>query len=365
MAPLGSSEHIDAALAGALARGQAPGFGAAVVADGKLQCARAAGVTDAGTGVPLDADAAFLWFSMTKIVTATAAMRLVDRGLLALDDDVESLVPGVLPARTDGAVGVRHLLQHSAGIPNPPPIRWVRPASHAPPDPDAFLRKRFARVKKLRFEPGTRSAYTNLGYLLLGSVIAAASKKPFTDYVHDELLEPLRMHATSFAFSQGSVTAIGHQRLLRGFGPFLTMALPRGIVGSRAGRWMRFQPFLVNGAAYGGLAGPVTEAARIVQLHTNGGEVDGVRILSESAVREMQQITSTGRPFDHGLGWFRKPEDRDREPAFVEHYGGGGGYHNLMRLYPGEGLGIVIMGNSTSYDVDALMDAIAKPWLGR
>ena len=93
------------------------------------------------------------------------------------------------------------------------------------------------------------------------------------------------------------------------------------------------------------------------------GQIDGTRILSEDAARAMQTISLAGRPFDHGLGWFRPPKDRDRRPAFVEHYGGGGGYHNLMRLYPDQGVGVVVMGNSTSYDVDATTDALAAPWL--
>jgi CubicO group peptidase (beta-lactamase class C family) len=202
-----------------------------------------------------------------------------------------------------------------------------------------------------------------LGYLLLGAVVATAAQRPFTDYVHDEILEPLGMRTTSFAIPPDATLAIGHQRLPRGLRPLLRMALPSGIVGSRAGTWVTFQPFLVNGAAYGGLVGPVTDAARVLLMHANGGQLDGVRILSDDAAREMQTIAVMGRPFDHGLGWFRRPSDRDRRPAFVEHYGSGGGYHNLMRLYPEPGVGVVVMGNSTSYDVDALMDTIALPWV--
>jgi CubicO group peptidase (beta-lactamase class C family) len=360
---IAASDPIDRALTDAIARGGVPGVAAAVVADGRVQEALAAGVADAGTGDRVTSGTAFLWFSMTKIVTATAAMRLVDHGRLALDDDVERLVPGILPSRRSAAVRVRHLLQHSTGLPNPPPIRWVRPANHPAPDPDAFLRQRFAHVRKLRFEPGTRAAYTNLGYLLLGAVIAAASGRPFTDYVHDEILAPLAMHATSFAMpSDAGAAATGHQRLPRGFGPLLAMAFPSGIVGSRSERWMRFQPFLVEGAAYGGLVGPVTDAARLVLMHANRGYLDGARVLSESSVREMQTISIAGRPFDYGLGWSRRHADRDHQPPFVEHYGGGG-YYNLMRLYPDNNVGVVVMGNSTSYDIDTLTNAITRPWL--
>ena len=349
----------------AVAGRRVPGIAAAVVADGAVQHAGAAGVGDVVSNTAMTAATALLWFSMTKIVTATAAMRLVDEGRLSLDAAVEELVPGVLPRSGAPAVRVRHLLQHSAGIPNPAPIRWVRPAGAPAPDPDAFLRQRFAHVRKLRFEPGTRAAYTNLGYLLLGAVIAAAANRPFTDYVDERVLTPLRMDGTGFAMPAPDrmPTATGHQRAIPGTGSLFSAVLPHGIVGTRVGRWLTFRPFLVNGAPYGGLVGPVTDAARVVLMHANGGELDGVRILSPDAVRAMHTIALAGRPFDHGLGWFRKPEDRDRQPSFVEHYGGGGGYHNLMRLYPDQRVGVVVMGNSTSYDVDTVVDALAKPWL--
>ena len=347
-----------------MASHRVPGIAAAVVADGTIRDVDAVGLADARVHVAMTPETALLWFSMTKIVTATAAMRLVDEGRLSLTDTVDDLVPGVLPTRGERVL-VRHLLQHSAGIPNPPPIRWVRPAASPAPDPAVFLRERFARVRKLRFAPGSTAAYTNLGYLLLGEVIAAASGRPFTDYVTEQVLAPLQMHATSFGLPEGggASCATGHQRLRLGLGPVVKAVLPKGITGPRVGRWLTFQPFLVNGAAYGGLVGPVTDAARLVLAHADGGVLDGVRVISESATSAMQEISLEGRPFDHGLGWFRPPADRDRRPRFVEHYGGGGGYHNLMRLYPDRGVGVVVMGNSTSYDVDAVADAIVETWL--
>jgi CubicO group peptidase (beta-lactamase class C family) len=349
----------------AVATGRVPGLAAAVVAGGAVQEVDTSGLADVTTRAEVQPTTAFLWFSMTKIATATAAMRLVDGGRLSLDDDVAALVPGILPESAGARVRVRHLLEHSAGIPNPPPIRWVRPAAAPAPEPRQFLRRRFARVKRLRFEPGTRAAYTNLGYLLLGEVVATAAGRPFTEYVRDEVLAPLGMHATSFVLpSAGDAgAATGHQRLPRGLGPLLAVALPRGIVGGREGPWVTFRPFLVDGAPYGGLVGPVSDAARLVLAHANGGTLDGARVLSDDAVRAMQTIAVTGKPFDHGLGWFRPPKDRERAPSFVEHYGGGGGYHNLVRLYPDRKVGVVVMGNSTSYDVDVVVDALAALWL--
>jgi CubicO group peptidase (beta-lactamase class C family) len=73
----------------------------------------------------------------------------------------------------------------------------------------------------------------------------------------------------------------------------------------------------------------------------------------------MRTITTRGEPFDLGLGWFRRPADRGARPAFVEHWGTGGGFWNAMRLYPDLGLGIVVMANTTrAYDHSALMAAL-------
>jgi CubicO group peptidase (beta-lactamase class C family) len=134
--------------------------------------------------------------------------------------------------------------------------------------------------------------------------------------------------------------------------------LPRGIVGPRYGRYVTFNPFYVNGAAYGGLVGGVEEAARLVLVHLNGGRVDGTRLLSPESVAMMQRITPRAGKRDFGLGWFRSREAARQRPAFVEHLGGGAGFWNVMRLYPEESLGVVMMGNTTSYDHELILDAI-------
>ena len=71
------------------------------------------------------------WFSITKIVTATAAMRLAERGVLDLDTPVSGHVPALRQVRPAGwarRITARHLLTYSAGLANPIPVRWVHPA---------------------------------------------------------------------------------------------------------------------------------------------------------------------------------------------------------------------------------------------
>src|SRR5581483_6450434 len=126
---------------------------------------------------------------------------------------------------------------------------------------------------RLGFTPGLRAAYTNLGYLVLGEVIAAVSGVPYPEYVRDHVLRPLGMGATDFSFptAQGRNAATQYQRCPRLVTPVLKVVLPPGIVDAWRDSYVRYHPFLVNGAAYGGLVGSVMEAAQLATLHLAGG----------------------------------------------------------------------------------------------
>ena len=99
---------------------------------------------------------------------------------------------------------------------------------------------------------------------------------------------------------------------------------------------------------------PVDELARFLQLHLRDGELDGTRILSPQSAAAMRQITMLGRRYDLGLGWFRPASQRNADPPFVQHLGGGAGFFNLIRIYPTRGVGVAVMGNVTKYPIDAV-----------
>lgn len=95
-------------------------------------------------------------------------------------------------------------------------------------------------------------------------------------------------------------------------------------------------------------------------LHLDGGEPAGARLLSATSMEEMRRITPGRGKRDFGLGWSRPRKDTSHQPAFVEHLGGGAGFWNVMRLYSGESLGVVVMGNATRYDHEGVCDAFVR-----
>jgi len=360
-----SIEALEAFLLRLTETGGVPGLSVSVVKGDRVVWERGFGFADLATASPATPATSYLWFSMTKIVTATAALKLAEDGNLDLDAPADEYFRGLKVVSQPTPVTVRHLLSHSSGLANPLPIRWVRPADAPAPDRGAFMSRLLAKHRRLRSAPGERAGYSNLGYLALGEVVSEAAGTGYEEHVRDEILLPLGMERTGFAYPEraGGGAATGYQPLPKPLAPLLRAALPRGVVGQRQGRYVSFNPFYVQGPAYGGLVGGVEEAARFVAIHLNGGQAKGARVLSPGSVAEMQRIVARGGKRDFGLGWFRPREAAERRPAFVEHLGGGAGFWNVMRIYPEESLGVVVMGNTTGYDHGSICDAVVGvPW---
>jgi CubicO group peptidase (beta-lactamase class C family) len=285
-------------------------------------------------------------------------LQLADRGQLDLDSPVAGLAPGFPRRGRGGRVTVRHLLSHSAGLANPIPVGWVRPADAPAEDLHALTARLLARHSRLRAEPGARASYSNLGYLVLGELIEAAAGVSYTEYVRAHILDPLGMSSTDFIYrdEMASRAATGYHPRLAISTPVLRLLTPAGIFDHPVGRFWALSRFCVQGAPYGGLIGPVSDAARFLAVHVDPGAHPAV--LSAGAVAAMQRTTAVGRKLNVGLGWFRRRGDPQTGPRYWEHLGGGAGFFNTMRVYPELNLGLVAMGNATSWDHLTLVDAV-------
>ncbi|GAA0966212.1 serine hydrolase domain-containing protein [Acrocarpospora macrocephala] len=362
--PLATDDGIDvtsirAAVTHVMRTSKIPGLSLAVTRHDRLLYAEGFGLADLAADRPATPDTSYLWFSLSKIVTATAVMRLADEGRLDLDAPVREYIaayPAITPQPR-----VRQLLNHTAGLANPLPIRWVRPAT-TDDEPDAFLARVLRKYGKPRHPVGGSARYSNLGYLLAAEVVAAVTGRPFERYVTQAVLAPAGMSATGYQYAPEADMASGYVRGPRLLTTALSALLPPGIAGERYGRYLSLRPFLVTGAGYGGLVGNVVDAARLAALHLgDGAAINGQRLLSTQSAQAMRRIHARGEPFDHGIGWFRRPDHRGSRPEFVEHYGTGAGFWNGIRLYPDLDFAITVMTNTThAYDIHTLFTDIMR-----
>jgi CubicO group peptidase (beta-lactamase class C family) len=342
-----------------------PSLAVTAVRVGDTVIARGYGWSDLEQGTNASAETIYLYCSMTKLFTATALMQLRERGLVDLDREVRAYLPDFALHHPSGReVTVRHLLSHSSGIANPIPVSWVHLASEPAVNLDDFTRRLLAKYHRLTFEPGSRYAYSNLGYLVLGQVIERISGQRYTDYIQQHILEVLDMHRTSFSYDhlQDQDVATGYVRSWSMMGILGRFLVDRRIFGATRNGYTAFHRFLIDGVPYGGLLGPVAEVGNFLKAYLSGGIFEGRCLLETSSIAEMfipqrnnrgEEFSTSGREMSHrmGLGWHLAGSDEMRS---CYHLGGGAGYRSEVRIYPHLGYGICVMGNETSYDTGAV-----------
>lgn len=154
----------------------------------------ALGWQNAVTESPLRRDHVFHMASVTKLFVGTSILKLKEKGLLILDEKVNEYLPQFRMAdQRYRQITLRHLLTHTSGMPDVKDYHWESPET----DLDALMRYVLSpevTESQLLWEPGqSRFAYSNMGYEVLGAVIAAVSGKTFEDYVEENIFIPLRM----------------------------------------------------------------------------------------------------------------------------------------------------------------------------
>jgi CubicO group peptidase (beta-lactamase class C family) len=231
-----------------------PGLSIAVATPDKVLYAGAVGYADLAERRRAQPEDQFLWFSMTKIATATAAMTLHEKGILDVDAPIGTYLPEYRPHERHGHPTMRQLLTHTAGLANPLPVRWVRP-EHQLPDPTwlSGIVQKHGRPSKA---VGSRAAYSNIGYLLAGEVMQAASGYLVQECVQDLVLNPLGMTATGYEYDRAAPRAVGYVRMPQGLRPALRRILPDGVVGGRVGKYTSLKRFWSTGPRMGALSAP-------------------------------------------------------------------------------------------------------------
>jgi CubicO group peptidase (beta-lactamase class C family) len=281
--------------------GDVPGAAVLIVRNGAVVAESASGKCDTESGRPFETDTICWIASLTKPVTAAAAMTLVEKGRLGLDDPVERYLPEFHTQTTAGGrhypVTIRQLMSHTSGIQPSVPLR-PRDFFEQP-----WYRRTLAEVAAaiaetdLVFEPGDRAQYSNAAPYVLGRIIELQAGQPFGDYVRATILEPLGMSDTGFAIPKEKIDRAA------------TVLRRRDGV---TDVFCRFDPAwdVTMTMPDGGLFSTTRDIARFAQSFLDGRN----RVLSDESIKQMLTRQSDG----YGLGWIL-----DKEGQF-SHWGSSG-----------------------------------------
>ena len=339
------------ALDAVVEQGRAPGLQYVAVDRSAALLDYAGGFADLASSREMTSAATLMAYSMSKTVTAAAVLQLIESGAVGLDTPVADYLDW---QPYGSAITVRQLISHTSGAPNPLPLRWVHPAAeHATFDEHAALVAVLRAHPRLAFAPGAKYKYSNIGYWLLGGIVERAAGRPFTTQVVESVFRPLGIPAAELAYTvmDRSAHASGYLEKYSFINALKSWLIDRALIGEYSGSWLRIRDHYPNGPAFGGLVGSARGFGRFLQDQLR----DRSQALGDTAraLLEAQQETSAGRPVPMTLGW----HVRRVAPRVLFKEGGGGGFHCLMRLYPDNGIGTVIMTNATGGDVHALLDS--------
>lgn len=346
------TESIDIILGKLIDKNQTPSVVYVVFNTDSIIYQNSLGFTNIKKGKETSEKSRYNVFSITKTFTALAVLQLEDHGKLDINDPVIEYLPD-FPYAHD--ITIRNLLTHTAGIPNPVPLSWIHSAEeHRSFDTDAYFSKIFDRYNKTKSLPNEKFAYSNLGYVILGQLVARVSGLDYKDYIRTHILDLLDIEPGDLDFEIGDPDryATGYHKKLSFSYALLGLFMDKSeFMGRSEGKWVPFNINYVNGPSYGGLIS-TPEA-----LTKYGQELlkPGCRIISDEYkdILLSENHTNDGKPTGMCLSWFKGSLNGKQ---YYAHAGGGGGYYCEIRIYPEYGIGSVIMFNRTGMKDERFLD---------
>jgi CubicO group peptidase (beta-lactamase class C family) len=370
-------DSVGAVIDEAVSSGRIVGAVILVSRNGRLVYRGAAGFADREASESMRVDSIFRFASLTKPIVSVAAVALLDRKLLDLEDPVVKFIPSFRPKLPDGReplITIRHLLTHTAGLtyklfePGEGPYHRNN-VSDGMDQPGLSVEENLARITSagLLYEPGTAWGYS-IATDVLGEVLARAADTPLAALLRDLVTGPAAMRDTGF-------TVVEPQRLVRQYADGSSAPVRMSahqLVPFQAGALSFAPDRLFNPKSYpsggGGLVGTAGDFLSFLETMRNGGApiltAQGMALLTNNAIGKMS-LFLPGWKF--GVGWALLDDpSQTGTPQSRGSWTWGGVYGNLWFVDPSEGLSVVILTNtSVAGMVGALPDAVRDAIYGR
>jgi len=314
---------LDGYLPYALHTGDIAGAVVAVVKDGQILTERGYGYSDVEKRAPVDPKLTlFRPGSVSKLLTWTAVMQLVEQGKIDLDGDVNRYLDFQIPARAGKPITMRNLMQHTAGFEEQ--AKGIMSDDPKAPGFEALLKQ---WVPERVFAPGTTPAYSNYGASLAGYIVQRLSGESFDEYIEKHIFAPLDMQHSTF-----------RQPLPTELAPLMSKGY---VLGSDKPHDFEF----VGPAPAGALSSPGEDMAHFMIAHLQNGEYHGNRILSAETAEMMHNSPLTLLPPLNRmeLGFF---ETNINGREVIAHLGDTEYFHTSLHLFLKEGVGFYVSFNS-------------------
>jgi CubicO group peptidase (beta-lactamase class C family) len=343
---------------------RSPGVAVLVRSDGRAVFERGYGARDLRTFAAIDPQTNFRLASCTKQFTAMAITLLVHDGKLRYDENLVEVFPEF---PTYGkTISIRNLLNHTSGLQDYETLmeqeertggqHWTEENQIR----DAEVLRLLEKQNSTLFPPGSRWAYSNSGYVLLGSIVAKVSGESFGEFLRRRIFAPLKMDQT-LAYEKGknkiASRAFGHTKQTNGW---------------KQTDQSSTSATLGDGGVYSSLL-DLAKWDEALARHTLLGEremraaVTPAKLAGDARPQwPADSDRPAGTPVSYGFGWFLDPY---RGHSRMWHYGDTMGFHSYVERFAGDAAGhgaltIIVLSNRTDLDPEQLAAQAADLYLG-
>ncbi|MEX2496762.1 MAG: serine hydrolase domain-containing protein [Woeseia sp.] len=297
-----------------------PGAVVHVIRNGKPVLTRSYGMANIEKSVSVSPETNFRLASLSKQFTAMSILMLVDRGQLRLDDALTDVFPDFPDYGRD--ITVTHLMQHTSGLVDYEPFVLEDVAVQIV---DSGVLDLMKQQERTDFAPGSEHRYSNSGYAVLAMIVEQVSGKPYADFLHENIFEPLGMHGT-VAFQDGTSTVNN-----RAYGYNVTA---EGVEFSDQSAW---SAVLGDGGIY----------TSVLDLSLWDAALYGDDLIGE----ELKQLAFTPYLENYGFGW--RIDEYAGRPR-MHHSGSTIGFRNFIQRFPEDRLTVIVLSNRRDPEVDPL-----------
>lgn len=331
-----SIAELDAYIAKEVQTAQYPGFSVAIVVNDKMVWSKGYGVTNLQTRAAVTADTPFMIASVSKVVTGTALMQLVEAGKLDLDADINTYLPfKILNPRATGKITLRHLATHTSGlIDNKKTLAASYGANDSSITLEEFLKSYFTTSgsrydAKLNFagsKPGEKFEYSNIAIGLAAYLLERQTGSNFAQYTNEQIFKPLGMNNTHW--------------FLRDFKNLNEIAFPYD------SEYPELTHYGYPTYPDGQLRSSANDMATFLAVMMNGGTLNNTQILDTKTLAAMlePQFPDAPKEQPQGLFWTFK------KGGLIGHAGGDPGAGSYLYWNPDTHIGAVVMFNTALTD---------------
>jgi serine beta-lactamase-like protein LACTB len=312
---------VDTLISSYVSEHRVPGLSIAVVQHGRVVLAQGYGLADIENNVPASADTVYRIASISKSITASAVMKLVESGKIDLDAPIQKYCPAF--PQKPWPITPRELLSHQSGIRDYRNDEETVNTRHYTSIDDALTQ--FAK-DPLEFEPGTKMQYTSYGYIVLGCVIEGASGAAYDRYMREAVFGPAQMPATRL---DDVLAVIPHRA--HGYSVASNGEIRNAVFVD-----------VSNKPPGSGINSTARDMGSFVTALYSG------RLVSKSTLEQMMTPAKTldGKATIYGLGFFLGgPIGRYKGLKEAGHGGDQQGFSSMVYLLPEKQFGVVILSN--------------------